>query len=65
MDDRPIKMHLDEEMREHVEFALRRHLVEFEEWKRMKALVNQPTEGWEKEIALTKKCLKEAQEAGR
>ena len=63
-DDRPIKAHLDEEMRSHMEFCVRRHVFELETWIDRKRRAGQPTEDLEKSLALTNKCLRELNEAG-
>lgn len=60
-DDRPIKAHLDEEMRAEIEFALRRYQHEL-------AAYNVRAKGERKELidalVLVTKCLKEIMEAG-
>jgi hypothetical protein len=67
-----IKMHCNEEMREHVAFVLRRHADELvtmlERTKKNKSLDEMRRKfqvaGIEQQIALTAICLKEATEAG-
>ena len=63
-DDRPIKMHCDEEMRSQIAFCLRRYRHDVEMWVSRKRQAGQPTTDLEKELELTAKCLKEADEAG-
>jgi hypothetical protein len=63
-DDRPIKMHCDEEMRSQIEFCVRRYRWEVERWIERKRTAGQPIGDLQRELELTDKCLKEAQEAG-
>ncbi len=72
MTDRPIKLHCNEEMREHVAFVLRRHLTDLnaatERIKKQRSLDEDRRRyqlaGVAQEIELTTICLKEATEAG-
>lgn len=62
MNDRPIKAHLDEEMRAEIAFCLRRVRAEFQEMKvRAKPGRSDIIQG---EIDHIEKCLKEIMEAG-
>ena len=63
-DDRPIKAHLDEEMRGHIEFALRRYLAECEEWKRRASRDRRFKCNIDAEVELTRKCIDEINQAG-
>lgn len=71
-EDRPIKLHCNEEMRAHIEYTLRRHLVELnvfiERTKKNRSLDEQRRRyqlaGIDSEIALTQRCLEEAKVAG-
>lgn len=61
-DDRPIKMHLNEEMREYIAFVLRRYRND-----RLRIIEQTRPEyriALSREIDLTNMCLKEADEAG-
>lgn len=60
-DDRPIKAHLDEEMRAHIEFVLNRNINELEA---MMARMQHSKSALIDEHRLARKCLKEIQEAG-
>jgi len=56
-----IRIHVDEEMREHIAFCLRRYRFELEQWNvRKKGADNDII----RELVLTSKCLKEVEEAG-
>lgn len=56
-DDRPIKAHLDEEMRKHMQFVLYRHLMDL-------GVLHAKYGKYRDEIKLTEKCYKEILEAG-
>jgi len=64
INNRPIKAHLNEEMREHLEFMTRRYLAELV--TRVQAKPGRPGVNalLDKEIDITRKCLKELEQAG-
>lgn len=57
-----IVAHLDEEMREHLEFVLRRYSFELQRWLSYGSVTNKTN--LEQQVELTAKCLKEIMEAG-
>ncbi len=59
-EDRPIKVHCNEEMRAHLEFVLRRHDSEIRDFMRRGKNVAQ----WEAELTINRKCILEVSEAG-
>jgi hypothetical protein len=61
MNDRPIKAHLNEEMRSHMEFVLRRYRTELRELANRARGVNSTNIA--AEHALTERCLQEILEA--
>lgn len=61
--DRLIKVHCDEVMREHLEFMTRRYLHEMMEWQRRGNNTGYATMVSE-EIQKTQQCLTELQQAG-
>ena len=65
-EDRPIKIHCNEEMRAHIEFVLRRYKAdcEHEANERMKRTRPHAFRALEREIATTETCIKEVNEAG-
>lgn len=68
-DDRPIKVHVDEPMREHMAFVLRRYLHDSERAlevaRRMRPAVSSAgIEFWVEELRKTRVCLDELNEAG-
>ena len=61
--DRPIKAHLNEEMRSHIEFCLCRYRNELENWIARKHQTGNVTD-FLKELRLTLDCIEEMQQAG-
>jgi hypothetical protein len=64
MNDRPIKMHLDEEMRAHIEFVIQRYRTEVREFLSLATRNHKLATNLEEELYRTDQCLKEAQVAG-
>lgn len=63
MEDRPIKVHCTEEMREHLEFVMRRYMNERIQELRHRAIASHRPQ-IEQDIELTRKCLEELEQAG-